>query len=547
MLPPNVSPLPRLQGEQDASGLPQEPKRRITPADITAVVNETIKVSKDEALQTKEEANRSMNVRSKALEASVHGGPYESSASLELGNLMAEYKSLEHREQSGPDTPYLHLSTESKPSNMPQAKGLGSLGADDLQTSLENQKGEMMSGYTEHVPWLRGEFDRLVAAAAAELPGSSKMRDDRIRSFVTQPGNDVELLQQLKFWPKYLYRITDSSKNSLMVDKLLTTSPVSTLAGKLSTVALCKALEELAKEADNTSPRIPTTQLLDRTRKHLSMQQSTTTVSEEESDEVSRPCSSSGLAQDGVPSLGVAQPQDEGLQKFEEQIRLVDGAAIVTKIRQTGIFKTLQYRDSSPENGKAERLEGCEDWEESLSISKDQLAEKDDWGPEDVNLDDDDDASETLSYAASLFSVVSLASSGSNLSVHSSYTPTQIATATKELFDIFHRDPDLDNLYYRAIHNPEIGPDRLQRNLRRLFQAYAKNLEDEHTENLEYLASKLVAMKARVLARSIAEKYGHAPVEEQADIHRTADESSEDETQPQLVDEKIFEDLKAFR
>lgn len=164
-----------------------------------------------------------------------------------------------------------------------------------------------------------------------------------------------------------------------------------------------------------------------------------------------------------------------------------------------------------------------------------------------MNLDDDDAASETLSCAASLFSVASLVSSASNLSVHSGYTPTQIATATKELFDIFHRDSDLDNLYYRAIHNPEIGSERLQRNLRRLFQAYAKNLEDEHTENLEYLASKLVTMKARVLARSIAEKYDQAPVEKQVDIHRTADESSEDETQSQLVDEEIFEDLKAFR
>lgn len=325
-------------------------------------MNETTKVSKDEALQTKEEANRSMNMRAKALEASVRGGPYEISASLELRNLMAEYKSLEHREQSGPDMPYLHLSTESRPSNMPQAKELGFLGADDLRTSLENQKGEMMGGF---VPWLRGEFDRLVAAAAAELPGSS--RDDRIRSFVTRSGNDVKLLQQLN---EYLYRITDSSKNNLMVDKLLTTSPVPTLAGKLSTVALCKTLEELAKEADDTSPRIPTTQLLDRTHKHLSMQQSNTTVSEGESDKVSRPCSLSGLAQDEVPSLGVAQRQDEGLHKFEEKIRLVDGAAIVTNIRQTGIFKTLLYRDSSLENGKAEWLEGCEDWEESLGISK---------------------------------------------------------------------------------------------------------------------------------------------------------------------------------
>ncbi|KAF3045542.1 hypothetical protein E8E12_009520 [Didymella heteroderae] len=160
--------------------------------------------------------------------------------------------------------------------------------------------------------------------------------------------------------------------------------------------------------------------------------------------------------------------------------------------------------------------------------------------------EDEDDASES-SYAASVFSFATMASSVSNLSKYSNYSSKQIATATRELFEIFLRNLDLIELQQRAIADPEIGPERLQRNLRRFFQAYAKNLEDEHTERLEYLASRLVAMKARPLAESILEKYYCAPAEKPVEGRAEQDESSEDEAGSQPVDEKIFEDLKAFR
>lgn len=157
-----------------------------------------------------------------------------------------------------------------------------------------------------------------------------------------------------------------------------------------------------------------------------------------------------------------------------------------------------------------------------------------------------DDISES-SYAESVFSLVSLASSVSTLSAYSKYSSAQVVTATRELFGIFLEDAELVRLHRRAIDDVEIGPERLQRNLRRLFRTYAKNLEDEHTESLEYLASKLVAMKAAPLAKAVVGKYYCAPMDEKAEACIIRDESSEDEADPQPVDENIFEDLKAFR
>lgn len=162
-----------------------------------------------------------------------------------------------------------------------------------------------------------------------------------------------------------------------------------------------------------------------------------------------------------------------------------------------------------------------------------------------INLDET--RSGPSSYAASVFSVASLASSASDLSKNSHYSSKQIATATRELFDIFMRDSELLKLYKRAISISEIGPDRLQRNLGRLFKTYARNLEDEYTESLEYLASKLVAIKSRSLAKAIVERHYCAPVEGRAEACEVQDESSEDEADSQPMDEKIFEDLKAFR
>jgi hypothetical protein len=139
-----------------------------------------------------------------------------------------------------------------------------------------------------------------------------------------------------------------------------------------------------------------------------------------------------------------------------------------------------------------------------------------------------------------------LETSATDLSRGNKYSANQIATATRELVLIFQKDPVLAPLYQRAVVDPSIGPTRLRRNLRRLFKVYAEQLEDEATDGLEHLASRLVALKARYLAECIIEQLQGSTIEQtlvEPDIH---DESS-DEENPKAIDEDIFEDLLIFR
>ncbi|KAI4670460.1 uncharacterized protein J4E79_000742 [Alternaria viburni] len=164
-----------------------------------------------------------------------------------------------------------------------------------------------------------------------------------------------------------------------------------------------------------------------------------------------------------------------------------------------------------------------------------------------------DSPSGPSSYAASIasiFSVASLASSASDMSRGSGYSAVQIATATKVLLAIFYEDETLLSLYKSAIENQAIGPARLQRNLRRLFRAYAGLLEGEATERLEYLASRLVLIKSAMLAQSIVEKLqnGRAalPLSRKERNEESSDEE-EDVADVRTVNEDAFEDLAIFR
>ena len=157
------------------------------------------------------------------------------------------------------------------------------------------------------------------------------------------------------------------------------------------------------------------------------------------------------------------------------------------------------------------------------------------------------------SYAASVasvFSVASLASSASDMSRGSGYSAVQIAAATKVLLAIFYEDENLLLLYNTAIENQNIGLGRLQRNLRRLFRAYAGLLEGEATERLEYLASRLVLIKSAMLAQSIVEKLQSGRTGLPLPRRERNEESSDEEdnnadTRP--VNEAAFEDLAIFR
>jgi len=162
------------------------------------------------------------------------------------------------------------------------------------------------------------------------------------------------------------------------------------------------------------------------------------------------------------------------------------------------------------------------------------------------------DSSRPSSYANSVLSTASLASSATDLSKHTGYSPMQIARATKELIVVLQDDIDLAPLYKRAIADDSIGPEKLERNLKRLFRNYAEHLGKGAGDTLELLASQLVRAKARAVAQSIVQRYGstndamHRKAKEERQ-NQEQDQSSDEEAAARPVDESVFEDLIIFR
>ncbi|KAJ8114613.1 hypothetical protein OPT61_g3548 [Boeremia exigua] len=162
---------------------------------------------------------------------------------------------------------------------------------------------------------------------------------------------------------------------------------------------------------------------------------------------------------------------------------------------------------------------------------------------------EDDSVSTGSTYAASIFSVKSLASDATDLSQSSGYSPKQIATATKVLIDMLQDENLLVPLYKCAMANTAIGPERLERNLYKLFKYFARDLGEEYGERLEYLASRLVALRARYLAKSIVEKYRPKSLPQLSllEPQDSGEDSSEDELGATSVADKDFDDLHMFR
>lgn len=165
-------------------------------------------------------------------------------------------------------------------------------------------------------------------------------------------------------------------------------------------------------------------------------------------------------------------------------------------------------------------------------------------------LNDDDKSSIASSNDKSTFSIDSLASSATDLSKASGYSALQIATATKELVSILQNDEVLQPLYTAAIRSEVIGPQRFANNFRRLLKKYSENLKDEALDRLDYLAARLVALKARHLAESILEKFlvdtvapKQTPKETDPDFESTRRHDSSDEEEEQVADESNFQDL----
>jgi hypothetical protein len=178
---------------------------------------------------------------------------------------------------------------------------------------------------------------------------------------------------------------------------------------------------------------------------------------------------------------------------------------------------------------------------------------QDNW---DVNLnasDDDSDRASVISQTDSIWSVASLDSTATGFSAASCYSAAQIETATKELLRIFLEHDHLASLYRTAIEQARIGPERLQRNIRRLLKAFAQDLQADADADreLEKLAARLVSLKAAYVARSVIRKYEVKSVPTVAANlqlpHLDEKEEEEEEDPEDYVDEDLIEDLSAFR
>jgi hypothetical protein len=165
-------------------------------------------------------------------------------------------------------------------------------------------------------------------------------------------------------------------------------------------------------------------------------------------------------------------------------------------------------------------------------------------------LDDDDDNNSVLSRVDSIPSVFSMKSATTSVTGVSSvngYSSNKIAAVSKELSSIFSENEVMLPLYEIALTSPAIGPDRLQRNLRRLFKSYSEHLKDEAADQFEYLAAQLVAMRSRGLSKSIVEKLRSDPVPLRTTDHGHDSDSSDDEAPAGPVDEQAWADLDSFR
>jgi hypothetical protein len=153
----------------------------------------------------------------------------------------------------------------------------------------------------------------------------------------------------------------------------------------------------------------------------------------------------------------------------------------------------------------------------------------------------------TLKHASYIANNISHA----NHSLHDTYAPADIAKATKELISILQDDEVLSTLYAHAVADVNIGPKKLERNLRKFFKEYSEQLGSEAGDTLEFLASQLVRIKAHALARTIIRRYvtdyAVSYQLESSNLAERHEQSSDDEVESQPVNEDVLQNLDILR
>lgn len=138
-----------------------------------------------------------------------------------------------------------------------------------------------------------------------------------------------------------------------------------------------------------------------------------------------------------------------------------------------------------------------------------------------------------------------------NLDILGNFFGMEMEGTTLELKRVLQDDKSLINLYQSAFRNADVGPDRLQRNLRRLIRQMAKNLMVEANGETERQISRFVAKKARIMAHRIVEDLRNTQISiRQQWTNESLGEKLKDSESEQgnwSIDETQFEDLTSFR
>ncbi|OKP13305.1 hypothetical protein PENSUB_1036 [Penicillium subrubescens] len=127
------------------------------------------------------------------------------------------------------------------------------------------------------------------------------------------------------------------------------------------------------------------------------------------------------------------------------------------------------------------------------------------------SLDDSDkdstkaeDSESDTSNPPSVFSLATLPST--IMTTDTRLTVDEMQTAIEELVGIFFDDTEMTGLYEKAIVEREVSLERFVRNFRRLLKQFALNLKEEAREAIELDLSKLILMRARLIADKIGNK-----------------------------------------
>jgi hypothetical protein len=115
-----------------------------------------------------------------------------------------------------------------------------------------------------------------------------------------------------------------------------------------------------------------------------------------------------------------------------------------------------------------------------------------------------EDSESDMSNPPSVFSLATLPST--IMTTDTRLTVDEMQAAMEELVSIFLDDTEMAVLYREAIIERQISPQNFVRNFRRLIKQFALNLKKEAQEAIDFDLSKLISMRARLIADKIGNK-----------------------------------------